>query len=449
MPGKVKTRLSGKLGKTGAASLHQKMTQHVLDIARELANDDIAVEVHFAGGGKALMERVFSSDFPFVKQKGADLGERMLHSFSQACCSGSTRVVLIGTDCPGITRGTVLTAFDLLETNDCVFGPAYDGGYYLIGLKQAIPALFENIPWSDETTLQKTRERALRHKLSHALTEKLHDVDRPEDLEVWEEVKAAKSLRKISVIIPVLNEEAHILRTIESLKHGKNIEIIVVDGGSSDATAYEARLGGARVISGGKGRAAQMNHGALHASGEILLFIHGDTIVPEGYDREVREALRDTDVAAGAFSLHFDNLTLPVRIIEKGANIRSRFLGLPYGDQGLFISSELFRTVQGFPEMGIMEDVAFIRKIRAWGRVVILDSVVTTSARRYVSLGALRTWVMNQCVLAGFFLGVPAIRIEELYRLQRGSLVQWFLMVFSGLKNRCERSFRRVMNSGS
>jgi len=439
-PGEVKTRLIGTLGRIGAASLHQQMTQHILERVRDLAALGIAVEVHFAGGTKTLMARMFSNDCSFYRQKGAGLGERMLYSFSRSFDRGATRVVLIGTDCPGITRGTILTAFDLLGENDCVFGPADDGGYYLIGLKKPVPQLFENIPWGEGSTLHKSLEAARLHGLSYALLERLRDVDRPEDLVVWDEVKAAKALQMISIIIPVLNEEAHIARTIRSLQTAKNSEIIVVDGGSRDATVDTAFSCGVRVIQCRQGRAAQMNHGARHASGEILLFIHGDTVVPEGYDREIREPLRDEDVAGGAFSLRFDSPEQAMRIIEMGANLRSRYLGLPYGDQGLFVFSVVFKNLGGFPDMAIMEDVAFVRQLQRQGKFVTLDAAVTTSARRYEAIGPFQTWVMNQCVLAAYALDVSPDRIAGLYRSRCKGMKQWFSVVISGLKSRCVRS---------
>ena len=440
-PGKVKTRLSGTLGRIGAASLHKEMTQHILKTARDLAGLGIAVEVHVGGGTKSLMARTFGSDLAFYRQKGADLGARMLHSFSRSFDRGATRVVLIGTDCPGITRGTILEAFDLLGENDCVFGPAYDGGYYLVGLNKPVPQLFENIQWGKGSTLHKTLEAARMHGLCYALLERLRDVDRPEDLAVWEEVEAAKALQMISVIIPVLNEEAHISRTIDSLQSAGNTEIIVVDGGSRDGTADVAISSGARVIQGRQGRAFQMNHGTRYASGEILLFIHGDTIVPEGYDREIREALMDEDVVGGAFSLRYDSQNPAMRIIEKGASLRSQYLRLPYGDQGLFVSSVMFENLGGFPDMAIMEDVAFIRKLRSQGKIVTLDAAVTTSARRYEAIGAFQTWVMNQCVLAAYALDVPPDRIAGLYRSRHKGMTQWLSLVISGLKSWCVRSF--------
>jgi rSAM/selenodomain-associated transferase 2/rSAM/selenodomain-associated transferase 1 len=448
MPGKVKTRLIPELGAERAADIHREMTKHLLSVAKDLAEENtLSVEIHFAGGNRKLMSEEFGTDLPYVRQSAGDLGHRMHASISRAFRKGMERVVLIGTDCPGIDREILLEAFEKLKIHDCVFGPAYDGGYYLIGLTKPAPALFEKIPWGDESALKKTIEIVRTQKLRYDRLKMLHDVDRPEDLKAWEEVKAAKSLQKISVIIPVLNEESNIAMTIESLRHAANIEIIVVDGGSTDATPDIARQSGVRVIRGEKGRAAQMNQGAMKASGKILLFIHGDTLVPFGYDREIREALGNKCVAAGTFSLRFDNAALPIRIIEKGANLRSRYLGLPYGDQGLFLSSASFRNFGGFPEMAIMEDVSFIRKIRAQGKIVTLDVPVTTSARRYETLGTFQTWAVNQCVLAGYVIGVSPDRIAMLYRSQHKGMMQWVMMVLCGLIRRFESSLHRSSTS--
>jgi len=200
-----------------------------------------------------------------------------------------------------------------------------------------------------------------------------------------------------------------------------------------------ARASGAKVISAPKGRASQMNEGASHASGRILFFVHADTVVPPGYDRDIRFALKDDERAAGAFGLRFDASSVGLAIIEKGADLRNRVLGLPYGDQGLFMPAFFFHELEGFPDLPILEDVALVSKIRKKGRLVILPSRVTTSARRYEALGVFRTWLMNQLVYAGYFLKVPLATVSLLYRSRASLLRQWAPLYAAALKDRLLR----------
>jgi rSAM/selenodomain-associated transferase 2/rSAM/selenodomain-associated transferase 1 len=435
--GKVKTRLIGKLGRAGAALVHEEMTRHVLCMAQGLSDlDEISVEVHFAGGNKTLMARMFGEDLVYVRQFGADLGRRMFNAFKKVFAGGSKLAVLIGSDCPGITQGLMLQAFAGLESHDCVFGPATDGGYFLVGMKQAHACLFDNVVWGDSSTLKTTLEIARKHNLSYALTKELHDVDLPEDVRVWEDVKEKMSLPKISVVIPVLNEAAHINQTIEKVLCADNVEVIVVDGGSSDNTAESASRSGAKVFYGKNGRASQMNLGVQHATGDILLFVHGDTYVPDGYDRDIRDALKKDNIIAGAFSLSFADASLPVRIIEAGANIRSRYLGLPYGDQGLFLRKDIFSRTGGFPDVPILEDVMLVHRLGRMGKIVVLDSKAITSARRYKTLGVRRTWIINQIVMAGYFLGVPPENISSYYRLEHRGVCELIRVVLLELKKK-------------
>lgn len=224
------------------------------------------------------------------------------------------------------------------------------------------------------------------------------------------------SQTKISIIIPVLNEAGIIAKTLNSTQTGQNIEIIVSDGGSVDSTAEIAAKAGAKVINSPKGRALQMNSGASQATGEILLFLHADTILSPGYDSMIRQALQQTSTVAGAFELQIDGLDPGLRIIETAVNWRSRWLQMPYGDQAIFMPAKLFQQLGGFPEMPIMEDFAIIQKLQAKGKINIVQLPVLTSARRWQKKGILKTTIINQLVILGYFLGVPPARLADWYR---------------------------------
>ena len=154
---------------------------------------------------------------------------------------------------------------------------------------------------------------------------------------------------KISIIIPVLNEAPTIARVISTAFEAKNVEIIVADGGSSDGTADIAKSLGVQVISTAPGRATQMNAGAAAATGDILLFLHADTLLPRGYDDSARRALANPSAVAGAFQLKIDAPRLSLRLVETGVNWRSNFLQMPYGDQAIFLKAATLTKSAVFP----------------------------------------------------------------------------------------------------
>jgi len=439
-PGNVKNRLISVLGKDGAASLQEDMAKHALETARNFATTDgIVLEVHYTGGDERKMETLFGTELCFIPQEGIDLGEKMHASFLRAFTGGSQRVVLIGTDCPGITTAILRQAFSALKGCDCAIGPSADGGYYLIGLKGPMPEIFQSIPWGTGKVLKHTLEIIKGIGLQVVLLDRLLDIDRPEDLSSWHEAAKARSLPMISVIIPAIDEKIFIRQTLKSALAGKNVEVIVADGGSIDGTRELATSLGARVVPTHKGRAAQMNEGAGHALGDILLFAHADSVLPRGYDDAIRSALADSDVAAGAFSLGFHEGTFVMDLIAFGANLRSHYLKLPYGDQGFFVREGTFHNAGGFPEVPIMEDVAFIRTMKKKGRVVILPSMVATSSRRFQTISPFRTWVLNQLAMVGFFLGMPNDDLAVLYRSRERSIGVWMKHLMMAVRNRVIR----------
>ncbi len=162
-----------------------------------------------------------------------------------------------------------------------------------------------------------------------------------------------------------------------------------------------------------------MNAGAEAAKGEFLVFLHADTRLPEGFDHHVRRILTESGVAAGAFQLQIDAPSARLRLIERAANWRSRYLQMPYGDQAIFLRAELFHEMGGFPDLPIMEDFQLIRRLQGEGRIVIAPAAVSTSARRWKQLGALRTTLINQLMILGFYLGFEPSRLARWYRRKK------------------------------
>ena len=219
----------------------------------------------------------------------------------------------------------------------------------------------------------------------------------------------------ISVVIPALNEAANIAATVESALAGAR-EVIVVDGGSSDATSANAEVAGARVVTTEANRSRQLNRGAATASGDVLLFLHADTVLPANYSSAVERAAFTRGVAAGAFSLAIDRDGTKYRIVESVVALRNRLSSLPYGDQAIFVRAKTFADEGGFADMEIMEDYEFVRRLKRRGSVFILPLKVKTSSRRWQRLGVVRTAVLNFFIILAYHVGVSQVRLAGWYR---------------------------------
>lgn len=227
------------------------------------------------------------------------------------------------------------------------------------------------------------------------------------------------TLYTISIIIPVLNEAAVIQQTLGQLSADQGIEIIVVDGGSQDDTmilAQQATTTAKVITIIGQGRAGQMNAGADLAQSDILLFLHADTQLPPNFIDLVSKTLSQTNIIAGAFELAIEGSGRSLRWIEKLVKLRSHLLSLPYGDQGIFISKQAFMEVGGFADLPIMEDFEFVKRIKSRGKIAIAPAAVTTSGRRWQKLGVWQTTLINQLMIAGYYLGISPDKLGQFYR---------------------------------
>ena len=186
-PGKTKTRMIPALGAKGAAELQRQMSEHTLKNATEWQKSSGGnIAIYFAGGNVSLMSNWLGKDLTYYPQVTGDLGDRMKSAFNQAFDNGATRVVIIGIDCPDINLTLLNQAFSSLAKQDLVLGKAEDGGYYLIGLNYLIPKLFQNINWGTSQVLAQTQNIANSLNLNTAYLPMLRDVDRPEDLFIWQ-----------------------------------------------------------------------------------------------------------------------------------------------------------------------------------------------------------------------------------------------------------------------
>jgi rSAM/selenodomain-associated transferase 2/rSAM/selenodomain-associated transferase 1 len=418
-PGATKTRMMPLLGASGAADLQKRMTEHTLNTAEAHRKaSGCGISVYYTGAERRLMSDWIGDEAALIEQADGDLGKKIDTAFRDFVSEHPAGTVIIGIDSPGITPEILTRAFNCLKRSDMVLGPARDGGYYLIGLNSCPDGLFNGIEWGSERTREQTMRRAAELGLSTELLDELDDIDEPDDIRAWEKHDDCSRYR-ISVVIPARNEAENIERTITAAASDHLSEVIVVDGGSTDSTVEAARSAGATVLTESGGRALQMNAGASAASGACLLFLHADTLLPNGYGAEVRELLSPGSTSAGAFQLSIRPEAAGTGFIETMVRMRSLLLRMPYGDQAIFLRSDTFRDIGGFRPMRIMEDYDIVRRLRRRGSIAISSMAVTTSARRWEKLGVLKTTSINQLMIAGYHLGIPDSSLAEFYRKQR------------------------------
>ncbi|MBU4001765.1 MAG: TIGR04283 family arsenosugar biosynthesis glycosyltransferase [Proteobacteria bacterium] len=417
-PGKTKTRLIPALGPAGAADLHARMAEQTLVKIRRFAKQHSAgFEICFAGGSKEKILGWLGKDVSPSPQSFGDLGLRMSTAFRRAFNQGAKQVVLVGTDIPELTEGCFEKAFDALASHDVVLGPSTDGGYWLVGMKQNLN-IFSGISWGSPEVLSQTL-KGFEGRLSSHLLSPLRDVDTLEDLA---SILPHEVSRRpyVSVIIPALNEEQNLQNAIRSAED-EAAEILVVDGGSTDATVGRALGTGARVLKTGRGRALQQNSGAKEAKGKVLLFLHADTLLPEGYVNHVFDLLLNKKVILGAFRFKTTLHTPLMRFFEKAVHVRSTIFQMPYGDQGLFLKKKTFQTLGGFPDTPIAEDLLLVRRAVKLGRVAIAPAAALTSGRRWEKKGIFRTFLINQMVVMGLAMGVSPGKLASLYHHKAGN----------------------------
>jgi rSAM/selenodomain-associated transferase 2 len=219
----------------------------------------------------------------------------------------------------------------------------------------------------------------------------------------------------LSVIVPTLDEECAIAATLTAARQPGLDELIVVDGGSRDATVALARPLSDSVLAAPRGRAPQMNAGATAARGDILLFLHADSCLPAGYPALVRAALDAPGVVGGRFDLRLDAVGVAYRVLERLISLRSRLTHVATGDQAIFVRRDVFEHLGGYPRVPLMEDVALSRAIKRLGRVACLRATVTTSARRWQRHGVARTVLLMWLLRAAYYAGVPPERLARAY----------------------------------
>lgn len=228
-------------------------------------------------------------------------------------------------------------------------------------------------------------------------------------------------MKRLSIIIPTLDEAARIVATLESLRdlRRRGHEVIVADGGSSDSTAALARDLADHVVGSNTGRAEQMNAGARAASGDVLLFLHADSCLPENADRLVLQGLAAGESVWGRFDVRIAGAHPLLRLVEAMMNLRSRVTRICTGDQCIFVRRDAFEAIGGYPSGELMEDIAISVRLRRLSAPLCLRQRCLTSARRWESDGVLRTMVLMWWLRLQYAFGVAPAKLARAYARRR------------------------------
>ena len=224
-------------------------------------------------------------------------------------------------------------------------------------------------------------------------------------------------LRTLSIIVPVLDEAELIAEALAALAplRARGSEVIVVDGGSRDRTLELARPHADQVIAAPRGRASQMNAGAAVARGDVFLFLHADTRLPEDADRLVLAGLDRPDRAWGRFDILIAGRSALLRVVAASINVRSRLSGIATGDQAMFMRRDAFARLGGFPDLPLMEDVALSRRLKRLSRPLCIGARATTSGRRWETRGVMRTILLMWRLRLSYFLGADPAALARRY----------------------------------
>lgn len=223
---------------------------------------------------------------------------------------------------------------------------------------------------------------------------------------------------QLSIIIPILDEAHHLPRLLHHLElfRDRGVEIIVVDGGSMDHSVTLSSRWGARVISASRGRARQMNAGASIAQGDVLLFLHADTFLPNRAEQQIMLAMEATSRVWGRFAVEIQGRAWMLKIVALLMNIRSCLTGIVTGDQAMFMYRHAFIKVGGFPDLPLMEDITLSQHLLTLSRPICLTSKVITSGRRWEKKGVWRTIFLMWRLRWAYWRGVPADQLAQIYQ---------------------------------
>jgi rSAM/selenodomain-associated transferase 2 len=363
-----------------------------------------------------------------IAQRGDHLGERLANAVAEVHERHPGPLLVVGTD-TRLTPAHARAATDELEAGaDAVFGPALDGGYYLIALARPAPQLFTDIgpeEWGGPRVLERSLEAAARAGLATAQLGQERDLDTPADAEALQDddpelgelLKQGLSRPLVSIVIPTRDEAEVLPGLLDHLGQlGGRFDVVIADGGSADGTieAAQAHPLAPRVITRAGGRAEQMNAGADAANGDPIVFLHADTRLPPN----AYATLTATDADGGNFAIEFDGADTFSEVLGAWYRVQRR-LGVYYGDSAIWVRRRTFERLGGYRPLPIMDDYDFARRLERAANTACLPGPARTSARRWRALGVPRTvfsWVVIRWL---FVAGVPPERLARLYRRAR------------------------------
>jgi uncharacterized protein len=421
-PGFVKSRLAATVGPDEAARIYERLIRRTLGVAADFKRERSEVEIFifFTPSDKELeIAAAYPGPWRFAHQQGRHLGERMAEAIQQTVHQGYSQVLLVGTDIADLTPADIREAFQALEKGYAALGRAADGGFYLIGLDRPCHSAFQPDIWGTGEIFARTESILLHAGFEVKRLKERRDIDYFEDLRFIEGKSWFRT--RLSVIIPTLSSIDQLGPSLQNLE--KQIwpddDIIVVQtetaGRQSDHAEPQRVAPQVLSVFAPRGRGLQLNRGATVAKGDILLFLHDDSIPPPNFAYSIRKLCEQSEMGLGCFRLAFAPSTPALDGIARWANLRTRVFGLPYGDQGLFCRREIYEKAGGFKKPFLMEDVDFVRNCRRLGRLLMLPDSISTSPARYLHRGILHASLRNHLTMLLYHLEVSDKRLYSFY----------------------------------
>ena len=427
VPGRVKTRLEPAFTRAECAAIQARLIARTTEWAAAQAAPGASYVAFDPPETRDAVAALVPRGTELIEQRGENLGARLQAAAAHVHERHRGPLIVVGVD----TRLTPAHAHEALERLrsgcDVAFGPALDGGYYLVALARPAPELFAIEPsaWGGPEVLRRSLAAAAAAQLTAAVLDaRERDLDTPDDAEALagdpelrDLLHQARATPVVSVVVPTLDEAAALPALLDHLAGlDGRIEVVVADGGSRDGTRERAHEhpSAPRVIETPGGRAKQLNAGVDQAIGDPIVFLHADTRLPPGAYRE----LTTTEADGGNFAIRFDGDDLFSRVLGGWYRVQRR-LGVYYGDSAIWLRRTAFEELGGFRSLPIMDDYDLARRLERDFSTACLPGPVVTSARRWRALGVPRT-VLSWVVIRWLFLaGVPPERLARLYRRTR------------------------------